>query len=196
MPVHLLDFNAGRPNRGTPAIVALGEAAGVAIEVHRIRDGDALPKDTDEPWILGGGPGSPLQQGAWRAQTLFALSERVASGRRTLAICYGFQLVAQAMGANVRLLGQARDGVYPLSLTWAGESDPLLCESRHGSAFEHRKWGVFGGAGTVLARGEEGDVAAVRYGPRCVGVIFHPEADFGEATSSVFTRVIPRFLSG
>jgi GMP synthase-like glutamine amidotransferase len=193
--LHLLDLNDGRPNRGTAAILALAEAAGVRTSVHAVRDRGQVPAAGEGAWILGGGPGSPLHQGPWRAEVLGALRTRLREGLPTLGICYGFQLMAEALGGSVRLLPGPREGVYGLEPTWAGVSDPVIGGLACAGVYECRRWGVFGGPGTVLADGEAGDRVAVRYGPAMLGVVFHPEADLGPETSATFARVIPAWLA-
>ncbi len=194
MPVHLLDLNDGHPNRGTAAIVALVEGAGQRAATHDVRRAGALPPPGPAPWILGGGPGSPLQAGPWRGPLLAALGSRLAANLPTLGICFGMEMLALALGATARPLGQPREGLHPVQLLREQHDDPLLHDLHGELAYEQRHWGMHGGRGTVVAMGPERDVAAFRHG-RSWGVIFHPEADFGEPTRAVFSAVIPRFLS-
>lgn len=194
MRVHLLDLNDGVPNRGTAAILGLVEARGHDAVVYDVRRGCALPGSSAGPWILGGGPGSPLDDGPWRAPLLAAVEARVRAGLPTLGICFGFELMALAMGAQVGRLATPREGLHPVRLLPQQGDDPLLAHLDGAMAYEQRQWGVFGGEGTTVAMGPEGDRAAVRYG-RAWGVIFHPEADFGDETRAVHDAVIPRFLA-
>lgn len=195
MDLHLLDLNDGRPNRGTAAILGLAERAGIGASVHLVRDLGQVPPAGEGAWILGGGPGSPLHRGPWRAEVLGGLSARLRARLPTLGICYGFQLMAEALGGSVRLLPAPREGIFALRPTWAGESDAILGGLPGAGVYECRRWGVFGGPGTVLADGDAGDRVAVRYGPAMLGVVFHPEADLGPGTAAVFERVIPSWLA-
>lgn len=172
--VHLLDFNAGEPNRGTASLARL---LGGEVRVWDVRRDGALPADDPTPWVLGGGPGSPLEEGPWRRPLFAALRNRVDADRPTLAICYGFELLALAAGARLDLLPHPRLGLAPLALTDAGRADPLLRGLDGAGSLENRRWGVWDCPGAALAEGPAGDVAAARLGPRVVGVIFHPEAD-------------------
>lgn len=181
MPVHLLDFNGSVTNRGTPAL--LGLLAGA--RRWRTREHGEVPPVRGGVWVLTGGPGSPLEDGAWRDPVLDALRARVAADEPTLAICYGMELLALALGSALRPLARPRVGVLPLRLTAAGQDDPLFGPLDGAPTLENRQWGVFGGAGTTLAEGEEGDRVVVRYGARVVGVMFHPEADEAGARAAI-----------
>ncbi len=192
MSAYLLDLNAGVPNRGTAALSALLAEAGHEVEVCDVRGGHPLPPAHAPLWVLGGGPGSPLEEGPWREPLLEGLRFRVAADLPTLCICYGFECLGAAMGAQLRELKQSREGVFPVDLV--GE-DPCLAGLHGTGAFESRRWGVFGDFGKVIARGPEGDVAGVRMGRRVFGVIFHPEADLGEATLAVYESIVPRYLA-
>jgi GMP synthase (glutamine-hydrolysing) len=172
--VHLLDFNAGEANRGVAALVRLCGPSGVV--VHEVRRSASIPPPGGS-WVLSGGPGSPLEPGPWRAPLYEALRARVAKDLPTLAVCFGFEVLAAALGAELRPLRTPRIGVWRLRCTDAGLEDAALLGCEGAGTFENRRWGVFGGPGRVLAVGDEGDTVAARYGPAVLGTIFHPEAD-------------------
>lgn len=194
MHVHLLDLNAGHPNRGTAAIVGLAQGLGHPVSVYDVRARGELPPPGDGAWILGGGPGSPLEPGPWRDPLLAALRARASSSSPTLAICYGCEMLGAALGADLRRLREEREGVYRLHLLGASGRDPLLRGLGQAAAYEKRSWGVFDVPARVLASGPDGDAAAFRVA-RSWGVIFHPEAGLGPETESVYGAVIPRFLA-
>lgn len=171
MTLHLLDFNNGVTNRGTPALQRLCGGG----QVWGVRHRTELPPD-DGTWILTGGPGSPLEEGPWRTPVLEALRRRAGRGAPTFAICYGFELLSLAFGADVRPLPARRLGVYPLLLTEAGRADPLVAPFHGAPTWENRSWGVFDGAGAGLADGADGDRLIIRFGEANWGVMFHPEA--------------------
>jgi GMP synthase (glutamine-hydrolysing) len=190
--VHVLDLNAGVPNQGVAALQLLLRREGFEPRVWDVRQGVVLPPDDGDAWVLSGGPGSPLDEGPWRPGLLEALAARMAGGRPTLGICYGFELMALVAGAELRRLAAPRHGTYPLELAAA---DPWLAELQGCEAYESRSWAPFGGRGEVLALGPEGDVAAMRFGAVVCGVIFHPEADLGPHTARVYGSVLPRYLA-
>ncbi|MBM4366884.1 MAG: hypothetical protein FJ102_11775, partial [Deltaproteobacteria bacterium] len=162
MHVHLLDLNAGLPNRGTAAIVGLVRERGHPVSVYDVRARGELPPAGDGAWILGGGPGSPLEPGAWREPLLAALRARTASSLPTLAICYGCEMLGAALGADLRRLREERDGVYALRLLAASGRDLLMHGLDPAAAYEKRSWGVFDVPAPVLAAGPDGDAAAFR----------------------------------
>lgn len=178
MIIHLLDLNAGVANQGVAALADRLTTRGV-VWIHAVRDLGELPQEDGAAWVLSGGPGSPFDDGPWRAPLLAALRRRVEEDQPTLAICYGFELLAAALGGEVRLLRERRFGVWPLLLTEAGKGDATVAPLDGAGTFENRSWGVFGSPGEVLARTPEGDVAAARLGRRVLGTIFHPEAGPG-----------------
>lgn len=192
MRAHLLDLNDGVPNRGTAALRGQLEHAGFEVDTWDVRQGGGLPPAEAGVWVLGGGPGSPLQAGAWREPLLDALRARVAADRPTLCICYGFEMLGAAMGSDLRRLATPREGVYPVRLV---AHDPALEGLDGHGAWEARSWAVFGDFGRVFARGPELDVAGTRLGDHVLGVIFHPEADLGPETHAVYSRVVPRYLA-
>ncbi|GDX81631.1 hypothetical protein LBMAG42_34420 [Deltaproteobacteria bacterium] len=192
MRAHLLDLNAGHPNRGTPALRVLLAAAGYEVEEMNVRGGEALPISDSNLWVLGGGPGSPMEPGPWREPLFAALRARVEADLPTLCICYGFECLGLAMGAALRELEVEREGIFPVVIA---ESDAALDGLNGAGAYERRRWGVFGHFGRVIARGPEGDVSGVRLGHRVLGVIFHPEADLGPETAAVYAAVVPRYLA-
>lgn len=188
MRVHLLDFNGGAANRGTAALLGL---LGGGVRHWRTREAAELPPGGDGVWVLTGGPGSPMEEGPWRAPLLDALGARAARGAPTLAICYGFELLAMARGARLTPLARPRVGLVPLRLTAAGRADTLLGGLDGAATFENRAWGVFGGDGETLAEGDEGDRVAVRYGRGVVGVMFHPEAGAAGGRAAVEELGLP-----
>ena len=193
MHADLLDLNDGVANRGVAAILGLLASSGRTSRLWEVRQKHELPPMDSELWVLSGGPGSPLAEGPWRAPLLAALRARIAEDRPTLAICYGFELLGHALGAELRELTTPRDGVFPLRLTLG---DPRFSGLQGAGAYEGRRWGVFGEVGEVLATGGEGDLTAARFGQRGLGVIFHPEADLGPDTALVYSTLIPRYLAG
>lgn len=157
-----------------------------------VRRGGALPRNDAAPWVLGGGPGSPADPGAWREPLLAALRHRLAHDLPTLAICFGFEMLGAAAGGELRRLATPREGVVPV--VRVGD-DPLLAGLPSPASWESRSWGVWGSPGALFAAGPEGDQAAIRYSPRVVGVIFHPEADLGADTAAVYGALVPRYLA-
>lgn len=74
-----------------------------------------------------GGPMGAYERDAhpWIDAELALLRRRIAAGRPTLGVCLGAQLIAAAMGAEVRPGPEREIGFSPLDLTGAGRAGPL-----------------------------------------------------------------------
>ncbi len=121
--------------------------------------------------ILSGGPSSVYEPGAPSVdESLFA------AGVPTFGICYGFQLMARALGGTVNKTGLREFGGTPLMVTDAGTLfDGLPGEQdvwmSHGDAVIEAPAGF-----TVTARSAGAPVAGFEdVGSRRAGVQFHPE---------------------
>jgi len=107
-----------------------------------------------------------------------AIAARLALGKPTLGICLGAQLMAQALGAEVKSTGRVEIGYSLLQLTEPGrtsvladlESTPVL--HWHGDQFE-----IPAGA-SRLAQTPGFPNQAFAIGPSILGLQFHLEADY------------------
>ncbi|MBT8062045.1 MAG: gamma-glutamyl-gamma-aminobutyrate hydrolase family protein, partial [Gammaproteobacteria bacterium] len=110
---------------------------------------------------------------------LQAIRSAVAAGKPVLGICLGAQLLAHALGGDVRPNGQSELGWHNVATTEAGASDPVLAPlgrldkvfQWHGHTFE-----VPEGA-QLLATGDVCRNQAFRYGENAYGFQFHLEVD-------------------
>jgi GMP synthase (glutamine-hydrolysing) len=122
-----------------------------------------------------GGPMAVYEQGAhpWMAGELARLTARLAADLPTLGVCLGSQMIAAALGAEVRP-GPVREvGFAPIDLTEAGRISPLA--ALEGVPVLHWHGDVFAvpDGATLLARTQAAPQAFVRC--RALALQCHPE---------------------
>ncbi len=134
--------------RGPSAFVITGSAANVP---------------TREPWML---------------HTEAFLREVVAAGTPTFGICFGHQILAQALGGEVRRNPRGREiGTLRIERTvddplFAGLPPVFEANVTHVDSVARLPEGA-----VSLARSSLEDHHAIRFSERCYGVQFHPEID-------------------
>jgi GMP synthase (glutamine-hydrolysing) len=128
--------------------------------------------------ILLGGPIGAYETETYPflAEELTLIRPRLAAQRPTLGICLGAQMMAAAMGAQVKPLAIKEIGFSPLTLTGQGKQSPL----RHfdGVPVLHWHGDMFDNPprATLLASTERCPHQAFSCGPNILGLQFHPEA--------------------
>jgi len=166
------------------------ERAGVDGDVRRVFDGDELPPDLEDHdgMVVMGGPMSAYSDDDFpsRRTELGLLGHALGSGRPTLGVCLGAQLLALAAGARVFAGGvEPEIGWGAVSLTPACDDDPLLAGVPTGVSVLHWHGDTFDiPAGAVhLARTDRFEAQAFRVGERAWGLQFHLEVDAGAVTA-------------
>ena len=105
------------------------EAAGYVLDRVDVTDPGFSSLDFDAPDLLlmMGGPMGVYEREAhpWIAHELERLAERIARGLPTLGVCLGSQMIAAAMGAEVRPGPVKEIGFAPVTLNGAGAESPL-----------------------------------------------------------------------
>ncbi len=131
--------------------------------------------------IILGGPMGVYEAKAHPHLTheLECIEEAIRTDKPVLGICLGAQLVAAALGAEVKPSEKKEIGWYDVSLTKDGKKDPLLGELEekekifqwHGDTFAIPKGAEW------LAKSEACPHQAFRYGDKVYGFQFHLEVD-------------------
>ncbi len=164
---------------------AIGDAlagAGIVVDVRRADLGDPIPTsaaDHDGVVVMGGPMSASSDDGfATRRAELALLSDAVTSGKPTLGVCLGAQLLALAGGGRVRPGEHGPEvGWAPVGLSAAAAADPLfnglprhiVVLHWHGDTYE------LPGASVYLAGSERYRNQAFRVGEAAWGVQFHLE---------------------
>jgi len=155
------------------------EAAGYALDRFDVTDPDFWRIDLTAPdlLILMGGPIGVYEREAhpWIACEIERLAQRLERGLPTLGVCLGAQMIAAAMGAEVRAGPVKEIGFKPVALNAAGASSPLRHVADvpvlhwHGDTFD-----LPAGA-ELLASTDAYAHQAFRRGPELLALQFHAE---------------------
>src|SRR5687768_310605 len=128
--------------------------------------------------VVTGSPASVTSREAWILDTEDALRAFVGAGAPTLGVCFGHQLLAQALGGNVVRNPRGREigtvdleTLEPDTLT-GGAPQRFRVNMSHLDTVERLPPGA-----RITARTALDAHGAVRFGERVWGVQFHPEFD-------------------
>ena len=182
-PVLVVDFGA----QYAQLIARRVREASVFSEIvhHNITASEVAAKDP-AGIILSGGPSSVYEQGSPQ------LDPKILElGIPVLGICYGFQVLAQALGGKVDKTGKREYGATDLKLSGpgvllAGQPELQVCWMSHGDQVVQAPQGF-----SVLASTDTTPVAAFESVERKIfGVQWHPEVKHSEQGQ----RVLENFL--
>lgn len=167
-----------------PALFGLWlEEVGAVLDVCRPWAGDALPAlaSYDALLVLGGEMGADDDATVpWLGPLKDLVRDAATAGLPTLGICLGHQVIAVALGGQVRRnpLGQAV-GVLATGWTAARADDPLTgrLTGTRGIQWNNDVVTRAPDGTVVLAESEAGELQVARFAPAVWGVQLHPEAD-------------------
>lgn len=161
---------------------ALDEKA-ASVTIVRAYGGEALPQSADgyDGLVVLGGGQNALDDAAapWFPELLELMRSFVDSGRATLGVCLGSQLLARAYGAD-NLIGTANEfGWHAVELTEEGREDPVLSglPDRFPIFQWHNDTFTLPRRGERLAGNFTAHNQAFRIGRAGYGMQFHFEAD-------------------
>ncbi len=178
---------------GVPAVVAtrrdceiwITTGAGLSQHDAQVVDvylGAELPPPEDVPGVIvSGSPAMVTDREPWSERTGAWLREVIARGVPVLGICYGHQLIAQALGGEVQDNPSGRQmGTIDVTLSQAAETDALfagLGPTLH-VPVSHRQVVVRLPEGaTLLGQAAHDPNHVARFADNAWGVQFHPEFD-------------------
>jgi GMP synthase (glutamine-hydrolysing) len=162
-------------------IAAALDSRGIAPHYVRTFEGQTVPKDMDAAaaLIIMGGPMGvyELDRYPFLRDEMALIEQALKAKKPILGVCLGSQLLAAALGAEVKK-GKAKEiGWYPVTLNEASFSDPLwtgidpsfMAYHWHGDIFDLPP-GAVSLASSTLTRCQ-----AYRYGANAYGFLFHME---------------------
>jgi len=163
-------------------ITAGMDIASSRIRVVDVAHGQSLPKVTAVGGaVITGSSAMVTDREPWSVRTAAWLAHAVAAEVPVLGICYGHQLLADALGGTVARNPRGREiGTVEVALTTAAREDALLGE------FPGRLWVQTSHLESVaelpptalhLASSRLDPNHAFRIGPSAWGIQFHPEFD-------------------
>lgn len=148
-------------------------------EIDPRPDGAVFPSPTSAAaFVITGSAASVPDREPWMLRTEAWLREVVAAGTPVFGICFGHQILAQALGGEVHRNPRGREmGTLPVERRG---DDPIFegLPARFLANVTHVDSVVRLPPGAVsLARSALEEHHAIRFAERCYGVQFHPEID-------------------
>lgn len=185
------------PAENLGAIADALESAALAWQYVRVFDGHPLPADMKGAGglIVMGGPEAVYQLDRYpylRAE-MALIESALKAGRPVLGVCLGSQLLAAALGADVRRAAHKEIGWYPVRLRAEAKDDRLLRGLPAEFVACHWHSDIFDlPAGAVaLASSELTELQAFRHGDNAWGLLFH-----AEMTERVVAALVGEFGEG
>ncbi|MCB9592226.1 MAG: glutamine amidotransferase [Sandaracinaceae bacterium] len=166
---------------------------GVTVDVCRVREGDALPSpDGLRAIVVTGSSALVTDREDWSERTGRWLVEALDQGTPMLAICYGHQLLADALGGTVGVNPRGREiGAVDVDLAPEATADPLFeglpTRLRVSSSHRQSVLRLPDGARRLASNAATAN-QAYAIGERAWGVQFHPEWDHEVITAYLEAR--------
>jgi GMP synthase (glutamine-hydrolysing) len=153
-----------------------------SVDVVPVFEGAALPEPGGVAGVVvTGSPAMVSHREPWSVRTAAWLERAVADATPVFGICYGHQLLADALGGRAGANPRGREiGTVEVELLPEAADDPLFAATprRIRAHTTHLETVLELPAGArVLARSDADPHHAVAFAPRAWGVQFHPEFD-------------------
>jgi len=164
------------------------EARGHRLEEWSVSWGTAPPRPLEDygaVLVFGGAMHvDQEEEHPWLREEHSFLQQLMASGKPTLGVCLGAQLLAQAAGAHVGPAREPEIGWHPVELTAEAVHDPLLGVLP--ARFDAFQWHYYAHdlpSGAVELARNDVCTQAFRLGESTWGVQFHPEVTLAQVES-------------
>jgi len=173
------------------------EGAALAWQYVRVFNRQPIPRDMKGAGgliVLGGAETVyQLSRYPYLRDEIALIENALAEGKPILGVCLGSQLLAAALGAQVRRGTQREIGWYPVRLEEAAAEDRLTRGLPREFTAMHWHSDVFDlpSGATPLASSDLTEVQAFRYGNSAYGILFH-----AEITREILTALVMEFGEG
>ena len=175
------DHFEDRENEGLWFVKRYGHIPGISIQTRNVCLGESLPSANEvDGLVLAGSYNSVHDNTRWQIEVRPWLAYMREHKLPILGICGSHQLIAHCDGADVvPLNGGPYAGTFPIRLTEAGKSSPIMQaidddDCVHYANSEHVTSVPAGSR--LLASSDRVPVAALDFGNHCYTTQFHPEA--------------------
>lgn len=185
------------PAENLGAIADALEGAALAWQYVRVFDGQPIPKEVKGigGLVVMGGSESvyQLDRYPYLRDEMTLIENALKADKPILGVCLGSQLLAAALGSEVRR-GQEREiGWYPVRLSGGAQDDRLMrglpaefvAAHWHSDVFDLPRGAI------ALASSERTPVQAYRYGAKAYGLLFH-----AEMTREILEALVGEFGDG
>ncbi len=158
------------------------EASGIGAEYIRVFAGNPVPGDMTGAAglvVMGGSMGVYEQaEYPFLSQEIRLIEAALKAEKPVLGVCLGSQLLAAALGAEVKKGDRKEIGWFPVALTKAASTDRLFSEVQRSFTAYHWHGDVFDlpGGAVSLASSAQTQCQAFSYQERAYGLLFHLEA--------------------
>ena len=160
----------------------MADYTGIDVVVRDVAGGEA-PGSFEEysGTIVTGSPAMVTDNAPWSVASGEWLCRALQAGHKILGVCYGHQLLAQALGGKVGFLPYGRDvGTHPVTMVPGQPRHPLLPDlpaSFTINVTHCQTVTEVPASGTVLASNENDPHQLISYGDNVITTQFHPEFD-------------------
>jgi GMP synthase (glutamine-hydrolysing) len=158
--------------------VALGDAWMREIVSVDVRQEGATLPESFSGLIVTGSASSVTERAPWMLRTEALLRREVEKGTSVFGVCFGHQILAQALGGRVdknprgREIGSVKLEVLDPDATLFDDARDISVNATHVDTVVELPPGA-----SVLARTALDQHAVLRFAPRAYSVQFHPELD-------------------